>query len=319
VKKRADKLTATTGKTVLPSITAQTKAQEEANRLNITNQSVINATESVVEAITKLVGSNVTDAILRTAKGSNHKSINEFTLYEVMKVAINGADLPSTTNVLEQLIEVINHTFDFCKKVSINMELMQSNVAQMAMYGIVIGTPQLTPTLLANIKTTTKSDYGHKFCSSMHTIFKKYTYNHVHDADSLQIIIKELAGADGMRVLKDTPAPSAGIAHLVAESVSYLQVMMNGDTNSAYTKSAHGVSSDSNSSKEECKPWGCNCKKSYCSKPCSKCRKQKKDKDNEPKKNTCPYCKKNPLQEAPFSQTKEAHVEQEIQGLAYRF
>jgi hypothetical protein len=38
------------------------------------------------------------------------------------------------------------------------MELMQSNVAQMATYGIVIGIPQLTFTLLANIEMATKSN-----------------------------------------------------------------------------------------------------------------------------------------------------------------
>ncbi len=58
---------------------------------------------------------------------------------------------------------MINHTFDFCKKVSINMELMQSNVARMATYGIVNGIPQLTLTLLANIEMATKSNYGRKF------------------------------------------------------------------------------------------------------------------------------------------------------------
>jgi hypothetical protein len=62
--------------------------------------------------------------------------------------------------VLEQLIDVINHTFDFCKKVSVNMELIQSNAARMTTYGIVIGIPQLTLTLLANIKMVTKSNYG---------------------------------------------------------------------------------------------------------------------------------------------------------------
>jgi hypothetical protein len=46
-----------------------------------------------------------------------------------MKSAINGADQPSTTVMLEQLLEVINHNFDFCNKISINMELMQSNMA----------------------------------------------------------------------------------------------------------------------------------------------------------------------------------------------
>jgi hypothetical protein len=80
-----------------------------------------------------------------------------------MKVAIDGAGRPSTNDVLEQLLKVINHTFNFCKKVSINMELMQSNTARMIMYGIVIGIPQLTLTLLANIETATKSDYGRKF------------------------------------------------------------------------------------------------------------------------------------------------------------
>jgi hypothetical protein len=108
------------------------EAQEEANRLNVINQLVIGAKEGVFEAITKLVSSNVTDAILWTANGSDHKSIKDFTLFEVMKSAIDYANRPSTNDVLEQLLEVINHNFDFCKKVSINMELMQSNAAQMA-------------------------------------------------------------------------------------------------------------------------------------------------------------------------------------------
>ncbi len=81
--------------------------------LNVINQSVIGAKEGVVEAVSKLVGTNITDAILRMADGSNHKSIKDFTLYEVMKVAIDGADRPTTNDVLEQLLQVINHTFDF--------------------------------------------------------------------------------------------------------------------------------------------------------------------------------------------------------------
>jgi hypothetical protein len=190
-KQRADELTASTNKTVSPSITARAEAQEEADRLNVINQSVIGAKVGVVEAITKLVGSDVTNAILWTANGSDHKSIDNFTLFEVMKSAINGADRQSTNNVLEQLLEVINHNFDFRKKVSINMELMQSKAAQMATYSIIIGIPQLTLTLLANIKTATKSNYGREFCLAMHAIHKKYTYNHVHETTLLQFILKE--------------------------------------------------------------------------------------------------------------------------------
>jgi hypothetical protein len=123
-KKRADELTTTTSKTILPTFTTQTEAQEEANHLNVINQLVIRAKEGVVEALTKLVGSNITNAILQTADGSDHKSIDDFTLFDVMKVVIDGADWLSTNDVLEQVLKVINHTFDFCKKVSVNMELM---------------------------------------------------------------------------------------------------------------------------------------------------------------------------------------------------
>jgi hypothetical protein len=162
----------------------------------------------------------------------------------------------------------------------------------MATYGIVIGIPQLRLTLLANIKTATKSDYGREFCSAMHTICKKYTYNHVHDATSLQTILMELAGAFGVRALKDAPAPNAETAHSVATSVSFLNsMMMNGNTNSKYTKSAYGASSDSGSSEERRKSRDREHKKTK--KPKSRGNKKKeKDKDNKPKKNTFPLCKK---------------------------
>jgi hypothetical protein len=162
----------------------------------------------------------------------------------------------------------------------------------MATYGIVIGIPQLTLMLLANIETATKSNYGREFCSTMHTIRKKYTYNHVYDRTLLQFILKELAAANGVKVLKDALAPGVGTVHLVAKSVSYLQAMMNEDTNSAHTELAYSVSSDSNSSKYKRKPRAHKRKKSQCSKLQGDCGKQKKDNDNKPKKNTCPHCKK---------------------------
>jgi hypothetical protein len=162
-KARADTALKALSTTITPTITSQLEAQEEADRLNVINQLVISTKEGVVEAVTKLVGSNITDAVLQTAKSSNHKSIDNYMLFAVMAAAIDGADQPSTPDVLEQLLEVINHTFDFQKKVSVNMKLMQSNAARMAMYGIAISIPQLTLTLIANIKNATKAKYGCEF------------------------------------------------------------------------------------------------------------------------------------------------------------
>ncbi len=164
----------------------------------------------------------------------------------------------------------------------------------MATYNIIIGIPQLVLTLLANIKTATKSKYGHEFSLAMHTIRKKYTYNHMHDAASLQTILTELAGADGVRVLKDAPAPSAGTVHSVANSVSFLHSMMDGgDTNSEYTKSAYGATTTSELSEEERKQRGRKCNKDKRSKSRGKQEKKKKKNNiDAPVKNTCPHCKK---------------------------
>jgi hypothetical protein len=162
-KNKADEASKAASTTIAPAITSPLEAQEEANHLNVIKQSVIGAKEGIVKAVTKLVGSNITDAVLQTADGSNHNSIDDYTLFAVMAAAIDGANRPSTTDVLEQLFEEINHTFDFQKKVSVNMELMQLNVARMAMYGIAISIPQLTLTLIANIENATKAKYGSNF------------------------------------------------------------------------------------------------------------------------------------------------------------
>ncbi len=66
---------------------------------------------------------------------------------------------------------------------------------------------------------------------------------------------------------------------------------MNGDTDSEYTKSAYGTSSDSGSSEERCKY--CEHEHKKTKKPKSHGKKKKvKDKDDKEKKNTCPHCKK---------------------------
>jgi hypothetical protein len=123
----------------------------------------------------------------------------------------------------------------------------------------------------------------------MQTICKKYTYNHIHDATLLQDIMKELAGADGVHELKDTLAPGTGTAHSVADSVSYLQAMMDADMDTDYSKLAYAAITDSNLSKETLKPHGRNCKsKSHHGGR----KKDKKGAKKQHEKNTCPHCKK---------------------------
>ncbi len=99
----------------------------------------------------------------------------------------------------------------------------------------------------------------------MQAICNKYMYNHVHDDTLLQDIMKELAGADGVRELKDAPAPETGTAHSVADSVSYLSAMMDADTDTDYSESAYAATTNSESHKEMRKPRG---RKRHKSKSC---------------------------------------------------
>ncbi len=78
----------------------------------------------------------------------------------------------------------------------------------------------------------------------------------MHDAILLQDIMKELAGADGVRELKDAPAPGTGTVHSVTDLVSYLSAMMDADTDTDYLESAYAATSDSKPYKETRKPHG---------------------------------------------------------------
>jgi hypothetical protein len=123
----------------------------------------------------------------------------------------------------------------------------------------------------------------------MQAICKKYTYNNVHNATSLQDILKELAGADRVHELKDAPAPGTGTAHSVADSVSYLQAMMDADMDTDYSESAYAGMSNSKLSKEMRKPreWDHKSKQYH-----GGCKKDKKGAKKQHEKNTCPHCKK---------------------------
>ncbi len=63
-KTKADAALKAASTTITPTITSRLEAQEEAGHLNVIKQLVISAKEGIVEAVTKMVGSNITNAVL---------------------------------------------------------------------------------------------------------------------------------------------------------------------------------------------------------------------------------------------------------------
>lgn len=291
----------------VPAITNRPDAQEEADRRNMNNQAVIGAKEGVIEATTAHVGSDITDTILRAADGSNDlKNIDDVSIYELFQVAIAAADRPATKTVLDKVIEVIAFRFDFRKKISVNVEQLRVKAAKLEAYGITIDEPQLALCILSNVEEAIKHDYGREFRQAMQVIRKDYKYNHVHDAHSISLILKELAAADGIRELKDAPAPDDsaqrnGEANTVQESVAFLRDLMDDAAISTDYESAYGATTDdSESSGEERRAAREKRKKAKAKKGKEREKKDRgrsksrdrRGREDEPReKNKCPHCR----------------------------
>ena len=242
---------ASTGSSIVPpAIDSRADAQDEADRINLINQAVIGAKEGAAEAITAKVGSDVTDAVLKTADGSDLRSIDDWLLEEVLAAVVQGADRPNSSDVLAQLLHVIQFEFDFRKKVSANMELLRAKAGRMTAYGITVDDSQLALVLLANIDIASSHDWGREFRPTLQTIRRRFTYNHAHNATTVAAMLKELAGADGVRKLNDAPAPT-GTANAVSNQVSLLTQLLQQQhdaSDTEHTEAASAVQTDSDSS-----------------------------------------------------------------------
>eukprot|EP00956_Cyclotella_meneghiniana_P040226 scaffold189832_cov70-Cyclotella_meneghiniana.AAC.1 len=100
--KEAAALAKQTGVDEKAQIDTRADAQDEADRRNYAIQAAIGAKEGAAEAITNKVGSDITDSVLRNADGNDNKSVDEYTLYEVLQAAIQGAIRPTMTEILSQ-------------------------------------------------------------------------------------------------------------------------------------------------------------------------------------------------------------------------
>jgi hypothetical protein len=290
-KKEAKAESTTTGTTVHPKITSCADAQEEAKRLNTNNQALIGAKEGVIKALTTFVSTDITDTILRQADG-DFKGLDKYTLHELLKAAVNRADRPPATDILDQLLTVFNYAFDMRKKISMNMESLQALVVRMSTYGIDIGPVQIALVLIANIELGAKEDYGHDFRSALHKIRARYPYSYPHNDTSLKDMLQLLNSADSVRMLKEDPPPaSANAVRSVLESMrTYVTntttEYADGDDEFNYAESAYDAISDGDSTIRLSR---------HGRKKSNNKDETKDDKvggDKKPKKkNDCPHCK----------------------------
>jgi len=85
----------------------RSNVQDKVDRLNEATQAIIGAKEAVVKAIINKAGARVTNAILCSADGADHKSIDKYELYKLVNTLMQGAERTSITEVCKHTIDLL--------------------------------------------------------------------------------------------------------------------------------------------------------------------------------------------------------------------
>ena len=154
----------------------------------------------------------------KTSDASRDKSIDNYTLHDVFQLAHDNAVRPEVDDVLEMVTEMYQYDFDFRKPIKHSMAQLKTMATRLKPFGINPAKPELMPILLANIHYAKEQEWGQEFRTAMPAIRKKYSYDHIRDATLMAYILKELAGADKLQVMKLAPAPNLSKANAVGKS-----------------------------------------------------------------------------------------------------
>ena len=96
----------------------------------------IGAKEGAAAGISKVVGTDITDATLHTTNGQDFKTVDEYMLYALMRAVIEGAELPATIDVRRLYVSLCLTKFDFRIKMVVNVERLRSQAAKSKGYGV---------------------------------------------------------------------------------------------------------------------------------------------------------------------------------------
>ena len=151
-KDAADCLSNSSGTTIQPEIATNSDAQEEADRQNTYRLGAIGVKERVAAGITKLVGKDITNPILRTTDGISFKSVDEYQLHQLVTAITEGAERPEATTIRQQFVHIAGMVFDWRDTVAINVEKFATNPAKMQAYGIRIHDDLKAVVILANVE-----------------------------------------------------------------------------------------------------------------------------------------------------------------------
>ena len=241
-KDAAARLSSSSGTTVQAEIVTNSDAQEEADRQNTYRLAAIGVKEGVAAGITKIVGKDITNPILRTSDGISFKSVDQYQLHQLITAITEGAERPEATTIRQQFVNIAGTVFDWRDTVAINVEKFATNTAKTQAYGLRVHDDLKAVVILANMEWAARQSWGTEISVAHRTIKAKYRYDHTHNTASIKEILKVLTGADEARDRRKAPALGEK-AEMVSQGLESLRQLVqrqpslssdSSDTESAY-------------------------------------------------------------------------------------
>jgi len=220
-----DCLSNSSGTPVQPEIAMNSDAQEEADRQNTYQLAAIGVKEGVAAGITKIVGKDITNPILRTSDSTSFKSVDEYQLHQRVTTITEGAERPEATTIRQQFVNIAGMVFDWRDTVAINIKKFATNPAKTQAYGIRVHDDLKAVVILANVEWAAQQSWGTEISVAHRTIKAKYRYNHTHNMASINEILKVLTRADEARDWRKATAPGEKV-EMVSQGLESLRQLV---------------------------------------------------------------------------------------------
>ena len=189
------KRSSTDDSTVKPEIANSSDVQDEADWKNVFRFAVIRVKEGTAEGITKIVGRDITNPILRTTDNSDFKLVDQYQIHQLFTSITEGAERPEFTDIRRQFVNIAGTIFDWIETVGTNVERMAEMVAKLLGYGMLLYINLCAVVILANKEWAVQQTWGAEISVAHHKIVSKYRYNHSNNADSIREVLQILATA----------------------------------------------------------------------------------------------------------------------------
>jgi hypothetical protein len=91
-------------------------------RQNTYRLAAIGVKEGVAAGITKIIGKDITNPILRTSDGISFKPADEYQLHQLVTTITEGAEQPEATTIRQQFLNIAGMVYDWRDTVAINVK-----------------------------------------------------------------------------------------------------------------------------------------------------------------------------------------------------